>query len=334
MLNVPPAAAWVRFPRFMGDAVMIHMALEPLRAAGIPLVPWGPGWVVDLFSEAPGYTAAVREDGPKASLRETVRMLKAARPSSLINLSRSQRSTLAAFLARVPQRVCWSESGGRLLGTCALGFRSLPGTQAERNRAMVRKAFPSLADPGFQPYRPRTEALETRDRQLKDLPALAGGYVGLSVGAASYNKRPPSPFLCEIGRLAKAEGLGVVVFGGTEEDRRLAAPILEALPGSLDRTGPMPLAERAAWVVGAKAFLTGDTGLGHVAAAAGVPTLVAFGPTLPAHYLPVGPKVGALQAEGLDCLGCGEGGCPLPGIPCMGRLDPGAAWAALKSLIR
>jgi hypothetical protein len=43
MLDVPPRAAWVRFPRFMGDAVMIHMALEPLCAAGILLVPWGPG---------------------------------------------------------------------------------------------------------------------------------------------------------------------------------------------------------------------------------------------------------------------------------------------------
>lgn len=325
-------AAWIRFPRFMGDAVMIHMALEPLRAAGIPLVPWGPGWVVDLFSEAPGYSVAVREEGAKAGLLATVRSLRAARARALVNLSRSQRGTLAAFLARVPQRVCWAESGGWLMGTHSLDFQHLQGTQAERNHTLLRQAFPGMPDPGFQPYRPRTEALEKRDQRLAERPDFPRRYLGLSVGAASHNKRPAVQLLTGLGRLAQAEGYGLVLFGGTPEDAAVARQIQTELPEALDLTGPMPLAERAAWVAGAAGFFTGDTGLGHVAAAAAVPTLVLFGPTSPAKYLPVGPAVAALTAEDLACVGCSHPGCPVPGLPCMGSVDPEVAWARLQAL--
>ena len=333
MQEIPAKAAWIRFPRFMGDAVMIHMALEPLRAAGIPLVPWGPGWVVDLFSEAPGYCAAVPEEGPRAGLSRTVRMLWRHRPSSFINLSRSQRGTLAAFLAFVPRRVAWSESGGALLASCALDFKRLEGTQAERNRSLVRKAFPELPAVPFVPFHPRAEAMARRDRALEGLAGLASGYIGLNVGAASPNKRPSAELLTDIGLRARQAGLGSVIFGGTPEDAQVARGILEALPGSHDCTGPMPLAERAAWVVGAKAFVTGDTGLAHVAGAAGVPTLVLFGPTTPARFLPAGPCVEALQAEGLDCIGCGGCLCPIPDIPCMKRFSTQEVWERVERLL-
>jgi hypothetical protein len=61
--------------------------------------------VVDLFSEVPGYSTAVREDGAKPGLFASVKMLCDSHPSIFINLSRSQRGTLAAFLARIPCRV-------------------------------------------------------------------------------------------------------------------------------------------------------------------------------------------------------------------------------------
>jgi heptosyltransferase-2 len=333
MQDIPAKAAWIRFPRFMGDAVMIHAALEPLRAAGIPLVPWGREWVVDLFSEAPGYCAAVSDEGLRPGLLETVRMLRRHRPSCVINLSRSQRATLAAFLAFVPRRIAWAESGGRILATRWLDFQDLEGTKAERNRLLMRSAFPELPEAPFVPFRPRAQALEARDRTLAGFPELSRGYLGINIGAASPNKRPAPDFLVALGHLARQSGMGTVVFGGTPVEAEAARPVIAALPGSLDCTGPMPLAERAAWIAGSRAFVTGDTGYAHLAAAAGVPTLVLFGPTTPSGFLPAGPRVEAIVAEGLDCIGCGGCLCPFPEIPCMKQFKPQEVWDRVEHLL-
>lgn len=56
----------------------------------------------------------------------------------------------------------------------------------------------------------------------------------------------------------------------------------------------------------ASAFVGNDSGPGHLAAAIGVPTLSLFGPTDPAVWRPLGPRVTVLRRQPLDQLPVGE----------------------------
>jgi ADP-heptose:LPS heptosyltransferase len=198
-------AHWIRFPRFFGDAMMIHTAIAPLRAAGLPLVAWGPGWVVDLFAGSAEYCAAVPDPERKYSPLQAAALLRGHRPASLINFPKSHRPMLAAFLARVP--------------------------------------------------------------------------------------------------------------------------------GALDCAGQGGLAVSAAWIAGARALVGMDSGLAHLAAGCGIPTLAVFGPTRPRHSAPRGPRVRVVRREDLGCLECMTFECPVPGLPCMTALPDDFLWKELQAVM-
>jgi len=84
--------------------------------------------------------------------------------------------------------------------------------------------------------------------------------------------------------------------GGTERD--MAAPVLAALPDALDLVGKLSLPEAAALLARATLFIGNDSGLMHLSAATGAPTLGLFGPTPASEYAPIGPRAQAVLAKG------------------------------------
>ncbi len=85
--------------------------------------------------------------------------------------------------------------------------------------------------------------------------------------------------------------------GAAEAD--MAAPLLGMLPGATNLTGKLTLAEAAACLARASLYVGNDSGLMHLAAATGVPTLGLFGPTAVAEYAPAGPNAAtAVAADG------------------------------------
>jgi heptosyltransferase-3 len=94
-------------------------------------------------------------------------------------------------------------------------------------------------------------------------------------------------------RLTAADGLlpgaRVAVLAAAHE-RAQAAPLLAALPPArrLDLVGRTDLLDAAAALKRAALFIGNDTGIMHIAAAMGTPTLGLFGPSRPEHYAPWG----------------------------------------------
>jgi heptosyltransferase-3 len=80
--------------------------------------------------------------------------------------------------------------------------------------------------------------------------------------------------------------LPAVFAGPGEEERALAAPLLASLPGAIDLVGRLSLPEVAACLARCAIFVGNDSGLMHLAASAGTPTLGLFGPTPAAEYAP------------------------------------------------
>ena len=94
-------------------------------------------------------------------------------------------------------------------------------------------------------------------------------------------------------------GAGIVILGGPgDQERSMATPVLTAFPQALDLVGKLDLPEVAAVLARAAIFIGNDSGLMHLAAAAGAPTLGLFGPTPSDEYGPAGPKAQAVLADG------------------------------------
>lgn len=89
-----------------------------------------------------------------------------------------------------------------------------------------------------------------------------------------------------------------VVFAGPgDTERAMAESLLAALPDAIDLVGRLSLPEVAACLARCALFIGNDSGLMHLAAAAGAPTLGLFGPTPFEEYAPAGPNAAAVVSS-------------------------------------
>lgn len=329
---IPSGAIWVRVNRFYGDGLMAWAALEPLRRAGLPLVVWGPAMAVELFEGSEGVVATVAEPQKKYSVRDAAKLLRQYRPAALVAFPKSARPHLAAFLARVPLRLGCGDGGVSLFQTHSVAFKGRKDHHVSRYAMPVEAAFPELGPVGFRPFRPRGEAFDCQANQAREL-GLTGPHVVFAPGAKSHSKRPGVDLLAALGSRLQARGLSIVLVGGGVEDQKRAQELLAKLPGAVNLVDRCTLSQSAAWICTAQALVGSDSGPAHIGGAAGIPTLVPFGPTQAWATRPWGPKVAVVRREDLDCLECLVWQCPKPHHPCMNELDPDLLLKTLVDLM-
>lgn len=81
----------------------------------------------------------------------------------------------------------------------------------------------------------------------------------------------------------------IAIFAGPgPQEAALAAPVIAAFPDAIDLAGRLDLPQAAACLARCALFIGNDSGLMHLAAASGTPTLGLFGPTPSAEYSPAG----------------------------------------------
>lgn len=98
-------------------------------------------------------------------------------------------------------------------------------------------------------------------------------------------------------------GARIAVFAGPGAfESALAAPVLAAFPDAIDLTGRLTLPEVAACLARCALFVGNDSGLMHLAAAAGAPTLGLFGPTPATEYAPAGRRTAIAVAASMEAL--------------------------------
>lgn len=326
---IPNGAIWIRFPRFVGDAVMMHQAAEGLRAAGHPMVAWGPAATVELFEGSSGYVGTAPDPNRKPGLLEAAALLRRHRPSAVLALPKSMRAPAAALVAGVRKRVGCTDGGARLVLSAGRAYRNRDDHAVDRYLDILRRGFPGLPDAPFRPFRPRQESLDAAASRARGLGLEGRPYLAFAIGAASHSKRLGLATLVAIARRALGEGLAVVVLGGGEFDLAWAGKLKAEVPGVVDLTGQLPWSQSAAWLCGATAVLANDSGLAHLAAACGLRVVTVFGPTVPRHTAPRGPGSIILRREDLPCLECLEWTCPVPGHPCMNEVPVEEIWDRL-----
>lgn len=137
---------------------------------------------------------------------------------------------------------------------------------------------------------------------LAGVPALPARFIAVHAGSGARlaGKRWPLERFAAVVRELAAAGRPVAALGGPDETalgRELAAA------GALDLTGKLSLSQTAGVLRQASLYLGNDSGLMHLAAAAGTRCLALFGPTRERKNAPWGPGHRVLTAA-LDCRPC------------------------------
>jgi heptosyltransferase II len=319
-VTIPQNATWVRFPRFVGDAVQQLSILRLLRQMDIgPLVVWGPAATVALVDGHELADAVLLEKHKPGSweMSKTLRQHQAARS---IHFPKSLRPALAAFLARVPERIGVSESLAGPFNTHTASFWKAPGTFMDRYLRVLRKRWPDLPPLPYPDYDPNLR-----------VEAPASPYLCLMPGSVWETKSWPVEHYKALATQASQEGFAVVILGAPSE-REICQEVATA--GGLDLSGKTNLREAAAWLQGAKGAVGNDSGLSHLAAACNTPIVALYGPTSPEGPAIWGPKVSMIRLENVPCAPCYERACKVPGRPCMAGIKPDRAWMELKRLMQ
>lgn len=162
-----------------------------------------------------------------------------------------------------------------------------------------------------------------------------GPFLAVAPGSGHPCKNWPLAHYYEVTRaLAWQHGLRVIWLAGPAEEPLL--PYLQGLTAAQDHlllTG-LPLTAVTAALARCRLYLGGDSGLTHLAAAVGVPGVLAlFGPTDPRVWAPRGEGVRVLDAPcpQAPCAGAREITCPEP--RCMQDLSPDSVLATAAALL-
>jgi heptosyltransferase-2 len=321
---------------WIGDFVRCHTVVKLLRERHpkrpvdvltttlcAPLLDYMPGVRKGVVCDLPRKRLALRDH------RALAARLRAERYGQVLVMPRTWKSALAPFLAGIPERTGFSgEARFGLINDMRFGERQLP-------RMVDRCASLALPKGAAAPADWPTPALDVplaaaeawrRDRALPD---DGRPVVALAPGAVGPSKRWPLGHYAQLAQTLVAEGHAVWVLGSpaeapaAEEIVRAAGPSARNLTATDLRNAILALRL-------ASTAVSNDSGLLHVAAAIGTPTVGIFGPTSPWHWAPLNPLAAVIEAPTeVPCRPCHKPTCRLTHHRCMRDIATGQVLAAV-----
>src|SRR3989338_2000365 len=192
---------------------------------------------------------------------------------------RSLRSALVAWLSKIPRRIGFDLSAGRMFLTETVPFNWLMH-DLERNLTLLKPLGSAIKlKAGESIYLSQDETRKSAmTERLKKAGALeAKSIIGVHPGSAWPTKRWLEPRFCELCARLRREGLAVILIGA-KQDSQLCARVA-AQSGASNWSGQTDLNELKALLGFLSLFITNDSGPMHLAAACGVSALAIFGPT-------------------------------------------------------
>jgi heptosyltransferase-2 len=271
--------------------------------------------------------------------RRLGRELRAAAYDRAIVLPNSLKSALVPWFAGIPRRTGWrgEQRYGLLNDLRVLDERALPQL-AQRFFALGLPPGERLPLHIPQPrLRADAEAGLSLARALGlaiDLPLLAL-CPGAEFGAA---KRWPGEYYAQVAGDFLARGWQVALFGSMSE-RALCGSIRASIAQRSDDhaqchdlSGRTTLSDVVDLLARARAVISNDSGLMHIAAALQRPLLAIYGPT-PAAFTPPLSEKAAVLVPDIACAPCKARECPLGHQRCMRDTTPARVTATLRELL-
>ncbi len=338
-------------PQWIGDAVMAQPLAGLLQARGERVTALALPGVADVLRAMPGVDTVLETRFAHGRLDWRARVALAAQLRTqgfarAYVLGNNVKARLVPWLARVPVRVGWSgEAAGALLthawhdaaGAARADLREHYAQLAGAVPARALGAPPLPAAPPESIAQPRLRVDAARAADTARGCGLETPFVVLCPGA-EYGpaKQWPAQHYAALARLAHAAGWRVALLGSARE-RDIAQAIAQAAEASgdawlVDLCGRTTMAQAIDLLGVAAGVVSNDSGLMHVAAALGRPTVGLYGSTDPRHTPPAAHHSATLWLH-LPCSPCFRRTCPLGHANCLRALDPEWAWSALRGLV-
>lgn len=158
----------------------------------------------------------------------------------------------------------------------------------------------------------------------------------LAPGAGKATKRWPLPSFIAVARSLAERGYHCCILGD-DRDRLLGRELMQAVPDCIDLTGRLSLLESAAVLRRARLLITNDSGLMHMAEAAGTPVVAIFGSTVrELGFFPYRRQSRVVENPTIRCRPCshiGRDRCPRRHFRCMTTLQPARVLAEAAALL-
>ena len=331
-------ASLVIAPQWIGDAVMTEPLMRRLAARGERLTVAALPWVAPVYRAMPQVADVIELPFAHGRLdfwarRALGKSLKGKFDTAYV-CPNSFKSALIPWWAGIHWRVGYLGENRRFL-------LNVVRPQAWDSERTPMVAFYSALSGDARVDADRPSLYIPRHRILQALESLAlepQGYYVMAPGA-EYGpaKRWPAEHFAALGRNL---ALPVVLLGSAKDAdvcATIATAINAARPGHcIDLSGRTPLDQALALVASAKAMVSNDSGLMHVAAAFEVPQVAVFGSSSPLHTPPLSDKATVVWLKNdpayqpaLTCAPCFERDCPLGHTRCLVDIQPAKVLAYL-----
>jgi heptosyltransferase-2 len=307
---------------WIGDFVRCHTVVRLLRARfpERPIDLLATNLCAPLADYMPGLRHAIVADLPRSRLalgrqKELADRLRRENYGTALIMPRTWKSTLAPFLAGIPERTGFvGEARFFLLNDVRFGERRLP-RMVDRCAALALPPRAAMPEEWPLPQLEVPPGDVAAWRARRGIGANGRPVAALAPGAVGPSKRWPSARYADLARRLGAEGFEVWVLGGPDE-KPLAAEIAAASQAR-DLTG-RDLRDAIIALAAAAVAVSNDSGLLHVAAALGTPSIGIFGPTSPWHWAPLNPLSATIETTTkLDCRPCHMPTCRVGHHRCM-----------------
>lgn len=329
----------------MGDVVHTLPALSDAAKAD-PLIRFD--WAVDeAFAQIPAWHRNVENVFPVAlrrwrgdlissqdrdEVRAFLKMLRSEPYDFVIDLQGEFKSALIARLAR-GVRCGYDGASAREWGAHVSYRRKFSVPKGAHSMSRMRRLLSQALSYSYDAE--RTDYGIERDRLLPAPVELKQPYVVFVHSTSWESKNWPEQYWRELAVKITAAGFAVVMPWGSEPERERA----ERIAGEDQRRIVLPrlsISEKA-WIINRAAATVGlDTGLSHIAAALGVPSVTLYGATDPNLCGTIGEN--QIQvASHFECVRCHETECTFADATfkpaCFEEIRAEQVWTQLQSAI-
>ena len=339
----------VRATNWVGDVVLSLPAVRALRAAdpkGALAVLARP-WVAELYRLLPEVNEVLVDEskGSEADSKARERLaleIRAGRFDRAIVLPTSFETAWMLARAGVPERIGYrGELRGALLTRAVRLFLGPGEHQVWKHLRLAAAAgapLPAAPDVSWPVSGALREAARARlaEAGWKGGPLAAAHVASFAHAAKRWDL---ARFAAVFDALAARHGLAIVLLGSAGEKAVNAEAASRAKARVFDLSGATTLPEALGILAEARLFLGNDSGLAHLASAAGTPAVVVFGSTDPDATRPWdGPRPDgrpvrlALVRRRTLCAPCRFDVCPIDHA-CMTGVTPEDVLAAADKVL-
>jgi heptosyltransferase-2 len=313
-----PERIFVRLPNWLGDVLMARPLLHALRAAHprARVIGVAPAPLLSLLAADRVIDESVPLRGPAPPAQSVAGVLARLGPDAALALPSSFSSAWLAFRSGARVRIGFRGEGRDFLLTHALPRPARGDMHLSREYLSLGSAL-GVRPPGSLPALASPPAGDAGERLVA---GSAAGFAILGPGATfGPAKRWAPDRFAAVGRRLAGRGLEVLVCGIAAE-RDLCRTVVHAIgEGARTLAGETDLPAQAALCARASLAVCNDSGLAHLAAAMGTPTVAIFGSTSSAWTAPLGPRVRVVQRAPV-CSPCFQRRCRI-GTVCLEAIE-------------